>query len=482
MAYELNKSYVLFSHGGTGKCLTVYGGTANNNQNVCAFQRTCTSAQDWTIKAFGANYKIVTGVNSAYALNYYWASGKGNPGNCDIYPQSGNDADSSITLVPVNAVSNIYKIKLKNYNLYLTAKGTENSSDVRWETLASSGTAQQWHLVDSKGFRAPFIYAGYTYEGTRYSYTDDQLSGLGNATEFVVHPGAFLGCFLNNGDLNGSYVEVCASAAADMTKRLYNMYHKPVWIGTPLVAPPTQSGGSQYTVQHTKAVYEKITTHMTNFINNVSNKLNGLGLNFNTCVKGIYISDEGIFDTFGFSTSVDKHPQVKMFQAVSDFAAAKGKQMMWSPYWSTANLEKAAHVIHRTSIFDYALFQPGYYFRTENGAEPAAKWKLNCEAIRTMIFKQRVCYQNETQILHDSNITCGRTKICCQMEIDQRYTDGSDPQFYNHYNHYEEVFGASVTGYTKAGADFGFYFNWPDPKYTAAAYNTIKSKVNTFFA
>ena len=457
----------------------MYGGTANNNQNVCAFQRTCTSAQDWTIKAFGTNYKIVTGVNSSYALNYYWASGKGKPGNCDIYPQSGNDADSSITLMPVNAVSNIYKIKLKNYNLYLTAKGTENSSDVRWEPLASNSTAQQWHLVDSKGFRAPFIYAGYTYEGTQYSYTNDQLSGLGNATEFVVHPGAFLGCFLNNGDLNGSYVAGCASAVADKTEQLYKKYRKPVWIGTPLVAPPTQSGGSQYTVQHTKAVYEKITTHMINFINTVSDKLSGLGLNFNTCVKGIYISDEGIFDTF---PSVDDHPQVKMFQAVSDYAAAKGKQMMWSPYWSTANLEKAAHVIHRTSIFDYALLQPGYYFRTENGTEPAAKWKLNCEAIRAMIFKQRVCYQNETQILQDSQIICGRTKICCQMEIDQRYTDGSDPQFYNHYNHYEEVFGASVTGYTKASADFGFYFNWPDPKYTADAYNRIKNKVNTFSA
>ena len=278
MAYELNNSYVLFSHGGTGKCLTVYGGTANNNQNVCAFQRTCTSAQDWTIKAFGTNYKIVTGVNSSYALNYYWASGKGKPGNCDIYPQSGNDADSSITLMPVNAVSNIYKIKLKNYNLYLTAKGTENSSDVRWEPLASNSTAQQWHLVDSKGFRAPFIYAGYTYEGTQYSYTNDQLSGLGNATEFVVHPGAFLGCFLNNGDLNGSYVAGCASAVADKTEQLYKKYRKPVWIGTPLVAPPTQSGGSLYTVQHTEAVYEKITTHMINFINTVSDKLSGLGL------------------------------------------------------------------------------------------------------------------------------------------------------------------------------------------------------------
>ena len=33
MAYQTNKTYVLFSHGGAGWCLTVYGGAANNNQN-----------------------------------------------------------------------------------------------------------------------------------------------------------------------------------------------------------------------------------------------------------------------------------------------------------------------------------------------------------------------------------------------------------------------------------------------------------------
>ena len=68
MAYKTNESYVLVSHGGTGKYLTVYGGTATNNQNVCTFRKTCTSAQSWTIKAFGSNYKIVTDLSSAYAL------------------------------------------------------------------------------------------------------------------------------------------------------------------------------------------------------------------------------------------------------------------------------------------------------------------------------------------------------------------------------------------------------------------------------
>lgn len=480
MSYKLNVPYFMVSHGGAGKCLNLYGNEqVSDHRNVCIWARSTGKAQSWLIKAFGSNHKIVTALDQTYALNYHWTSGKGNPGNCNIHPQAGNDADSSITLVAVNATDGIYKIKLKNYNLYLTAKGTGDNADVRWEAPVSSGTTQQWRLMETAGIQAPFIYAGYNYEGTLYSYTDGQLSGLENATEFVVHPGAFLGFFTREGDLNGTYVQNCVSAVAAMTKRLYDKYKKPVWIGTPVVAPPTSSGGSPYTVAHTAAVYTKITGHMTTFITNVGNELRRIGLDFNTCVKGIYISDEGIFDQFDFSTTIASHPQVNMFQAVSNYAAGKGLKMLWSPYWSTNNLVKAAHVIHRTSIFDYALIQPGYYFRDSHGQYWNEQWALNCDAIREMIAKQRLCYQNKQQILHDSNIDHFRTKIGCQMEIDQRYVEDSARYAYL-YRYYADTFGASVTGYSKAIADFGFYFNCPKGS-ADTAFTTIKNEVNEFF-
>ena len=148
MAFSRNTSYYMVSHAGAGKCLNVYGNEqVSPNRNVCLWTKGPGNAQSWNIKAFSAGDKIVSGLSSDYALNYYWSAGKGNPGNCDIYPQAGNDADSCITLTPVNAASNIYTIKLKNYNLYLTAKGTGDNADVRWESLVSTGTTQQWKLV-----------------------------------------------------------------------------------------------------------------------------------------------------------------------------------------------------------------------------------------------------------------------------------------------------------------------------------------------
>ncbi len=480
MSYKLNVPYFMVSHGGAGKCLNLYGNEqVSDHRNVCVWTRSTGKAQNWLIKAFGANYKIVTALDQSYALNYHWTSGKGNPGNCNIHPQAGNDADSSITLVAVNATDGVYKIKMKNYNLFLTAKGTGDNADVRWEAPVTSGTSQQWRLMETAGIQAPFIYTGFNYGGKPYSYTDAQLAGLDNATEFVVAAGAFLGYFTRTGEPNSTFVQDYVTAAAQMTKRLYNKYKKQVWIGTPLVAPPTSSGGSPYTVDHTQAVYATVTSNMTGFIDSVINEFSRIGLDFSTCVKGIYISDEGIYDQFDFSTTVASHPQVNMFQAVSNYAASKGLKMLWSPYWSTDNLVKAAHVIHRTSIFDYALIQPGYYFRDSHGQYWNEQWSLNCDAIREMIIKQRLCYQNKQQILHDSNIDHFRTKIGCQMEIDQKYVTDST-RFANLYRYYADTFGASVSGYSKAIADFGFYFSCPE-KPDDAAYTTIKSEVNKFF-
>lgn len=89
----------------------------------------------------------MSNLNQAYALNYYWGSGQGNPGNCDVYPETGNDQDSLVEFQAVDSGNNIYRIKLRNYSLYLTAKGTADGSDVKWEALVSGSNTQEWKLT-----------------------------------------------------------------------------------------------------------------------------------------------------------------------------------------------------------------------------------------------------------------------------------------------------------------------------------------------
>ena len=481
MAYQLNKTYLLFSNSGSGRCLTVSGGTAANNRNVCILDKNDSAAQNWMVKEFGSNLKLVTGLNQNYALNYYRSAGQGKPGNCDIYPQSGNDADSCIVLEPVS--TDVYRIKLKNYNLYLTAKGTSDNADVRWEAQIPLGSnytdlaPQEWRFLElgKKGIRAPFIYAGHWSNGKMYYYTDEQLSGLDNATEFVICSGVFQGYFTNKGEpasaRDTTYIQQYVQAATQMTRRLYNMYGKQVWIGTPLVGK---------NVPYEKTAFEEVGKRMTYFIDNLIAEFSTYAMDFGTLVKGIYMSDEEVLGTFNTGTSVDKNWQISMFQTVSNYAASKGKKMLWSPYWGTENLTEAACVIHRTNIFDYAVIQPHYYFSPDYSAH------LNCEALRTGIAIQRVVYQTRQPILHESAITCTKTVIGCQMEIDWRYNAYSD--FKARYNTYGEVFDQSYGAYSKQTANFGFYFGCPpiegmeNPNGEAAkGYPVVRDVVNRFF-
>lgn len=489
MAYEMNKTYALFSHGGAGRCLTVYGGTASNNQNVCLLRKVGSSAQNWMIKAFGSNLKIVTGINQNYALNYYWSSGKGNPGNCDIYPQSGNDTDSSIVLEAV--CCDVYRIKLKNYGLYLTAKGDSDSADVRWERRATASTweekelaPQLWRISDlsAKGIRAPLIFAGYsTYTGTdKYKYEDVQLDGLANATEFVVCSGGYQKYFKENGEATTALIEYVQDAV-DRAKKLYDKYHKQIWIGTPMIAAPIKTTFNEYAVPLSS--YDEVGRRMTYFVDNVITECNRVGLNFNTCVKGFYMAEETVYDSPNGSYTAESHPQIKMFQTMSTYVEGKGKKMLWAPHWGTGNLLKVGHIVHKTNIFDYVLIQPGYYFcyGTSNGWEP--NWDQNCEAVRRMVQSQRVQYQGGGPVIAESSITHSKTKIGCQMEIDGKYGTTS-PNGYNYatlYAHYKDVFSTDSGAFAKGTTDFGFYFGAIKAD-CGPNFDQAKQQVNNFFA
>ena len=140
-----NAVYRLRSHAGTGDYLNVYGNeTVSKNRDVWLWSLdTYADAQKWKITGQSAGKKIMTALDESYALNYYWASGQGKAGNCDIYPHIGNDADSVVELAEMPSASGVYTIKLAHYALYLTANGTGDGAKVTWEPKSNTIT-QQW--------------------------------------------------------------------------------------------------------------------------------------------------------------------------------------------------------------------------------------------------------------------------------------------------------------------------------------------------
>ena len=95
-------------------------------------------------------------INTSYGLNVYRS---GTPYNCDVYPVSGNETDSNIE-IDMDLRIAYGKIKLKNYDLYLTAASKANGANVYWASDSNS-VLQMW----------------------RFIYEDDEDDGEGNDSD-----------------------------------------------------------------------------------------------------------------------------------------------------------------------------------------------------------------------------------------------------------------------------------------------------------
>jgi hypothetical protein len=145
MAYVVDKKYWIKSNAAqtSGKYLNVYGNEqVSNLRNVTLYTKVDgANSQGWFISSRSAGLKLLTALDTSYAVDHY--NGSTNLGNCDIYQEYGSDTDSVIVMEPIDASMNIYRIKLANHsNRYPTAK---DNDDARWE--ASNGSvSQQWKL------------------------------------------------------------------------------------------------------------------------------------------------------------------------------------------------------------------------------------------------------------------------------------------------------------------------------------------------
>lgn len=150
MALSLGTTYRIKScyNNYTNRYLNVYGNEqVSDNRNVCIWTLDGTAnAQKWIYKNYSGYTKLVTSLHTSYALNYYWGNGQNNPGECDIYPHANNNTDSALSIVTIDSTSsaqNIFRIKLANYNLYLTAEGDYDGANVSWQAY-SGANSQKW--------------------------------------------------------------------------------------------------------------------------------------------------------------------------------------------------------------------------------------------------------------------------------------------------------------------------------------------------
>ena len=136
---------------GANKCLNIHGDSVTslyNNQKVTIWSDSGSNEQKWAIDALDAGVFVRSVINNAFGLNVYRV---GNPYPCDVHVISGNETDAKIDFI---SYGSYYKIKLTNYDLYLTASGANNGDRVVWDT-ASDSEYQCWTCTQTSGGTGP---------------------------------------------------------------------------------------------------------------------------------------------------------------------------------------------------------------------------------------------------------------------------------------------------------------------------------------
>lgn len=128
---------------GASKCLNISGSNVtvlSNGMNVTLWSNSGTNEQKWSISSLGSNVYIKSIIDTQYGLNVYRS---GNPYNCNIYKIAGNETDTAIDII---ASGSNYKIKLRNYALYLTVGASADNTNVYW-AASSSSNYQNWSMT-----------------------------------------------------------------------------------------------------------------------------------------------------------------------------------------------------------------------------------------------------------------------------------------------------------------------------------------------
>lgn len=129
---------------GANKCLNIYGSnltSLTNGKNITLWSDSGSNEQRWLVEWFYFNKIYIRSViDQSYGLNVYRA---GSPWNCNVHQVIGNETDAQVDLIWYT--TGTYWIKLSNYDLYLTAGGSSNGSNVYWSSYTGS-SYQLWHI------------------------------------------------------------------------------------------------------------------------------------------------------------------------------------------------------------------------------------------------------------------------------------------------------------------------------------------------
>lgn len=149
---ELTYNHTLYAHWaktyritnvGASKCLNIYGDALTslyNGINITLWSNSGSNEQKWLISSLATERCIKSVIDTSYGVNVYRA---GSPYNCNIHIVADNETDALVSFIQSGSY---YKIKLYNYNLYLTVSSSYDGANVYWSE-SSDSNYQKWIIT-----------------------------------------------------------------------------------------------------------------------------------------------------------------------------------------------------------------------------------------------------------------------------------------------------------------------------------------------
>ena len=222
-----------------------------------------------------------------------------------------------------------------------------------------------------------------------------------------------------------------------------------IWIGTPGIT----SKNTPVASSSLNPIY--------NYLSEVCNQL-GATI-WNTNIGGVYMNMEAVYGTVDY-TNLTSNSCIRLISGLSEKIHNNlNTKFLWIPYYGYGSdpdeiIRRIGYVANKSTIFDYVVIQPHYYFDENIGS--------NITGVKCCISKQSVCYRNGTEVIPKAS----KTVIGPEIELDWHVVPP------NNYSGNMGRYNEYVSAYSGFNGTYPIIFYWD-----GNLQNALSGRINPFF-
>ena len=286
------------------------------------------------------------------------------------------------------------------------------------------------------------------FAGQAETFTDTDWQALANSslTDFII--------IAKDASVYGSseagYKSILAPFMANVINQIVTRKSSAkVWIGTPGLSSLNYSAAAMNLEP------------FSNYLNQVRSLVGSTIWDNN--IGGVYMNMESIYGTVDYSNILAN----SCIKLMSDLSLRVHNNLntkfLWIPYYGYGSdpsevIKRIAYVANKSTIYDYVVIQPHYYFAAEVG--------VNVTGVKYCIDKQAVCYRDGTIVTPKAS----KTIIGPEMELDWHIVSPNNyAESLGRYNEY-------VSAYAAYKGIYPIIFYWD-----GTLQNALSGRINPFF-